>query len=225
MNRTFFILILSNVLFFCILLYIILQSSPSPRPLLLFEDSNFYKSQRNKSELKPTNDFKDSNNVEISGSGSDTDSSEYEETDSEEVTMNKRNIGSNTEMKKNFTSTKDITDKHYFKFSAETKVRMWIDVPNAFPWRHCLMKWAHDVHTVSCEFNNRNLIKLQTFSVQLHKSDQTKFHLLIDDEMYCVVPAITKNTVRSFRTNPECGEEEYWRWDTDTGHRHRNCIS
>ena len=198
-----------------------MQSSPSisPRPLLFFEDINLNNSHRNQSELKPRNDFKDTIFVEdISGSGSD--SSEYEETDSEEVIISKRDIEINTGMNKNLTFTNDTSNKQYYKFLNETKVRIWIDVPNAFPWRNCLMKWNHDVDTVPCEFNYKNLIKLQTFSVQLHKFDQTKFYLLIDDKMYCVVPAITKNTVRSFRNNPECREDEYWRWDTITGHRH-----
>ena len=206
--------------------------SQSTRPLLFFGDNFFHESHMNKSKLKPRYDlrdakydFKETFDENSSGSGSEYEDSEeetlnhinfsIEEIDSEEEIVDHMNIEvMETKHKMNMT---EPPNGEFYRFSEDTKVRIWIDIPNAFPWRHCLMKWNHGVDTVSCEFNNKDLIKLQTFHVKLHKSDKSKFYLMIDDKLYCVVPATTRNTLRSFRNNPECEEDEYWRWDTISG--------
>ena len=188
--------------------------SQSTRPLLFFGDNFFHESHMNKSKLKPRYDlrdakydFKETFDENSSGSGS--------EIDSEEEIVDHKNIEvMETKHKMNMT---EPPNGEFYRLSEDTKVRIWIDIPNAFPWRHCLMKWNHGVDTVSCEFNNKDLTKLQTFHVKLHKSDKSKFYLMIDDKLYCVVPATTRNTLRSFRNNPECEEDEYWRWDTISG--------
>ena len=41
-------------------------------------------------------------------------------------------------------------DGSYYVFHDKVQVRLWIDLPTVFPWRHCLELYGGHVETVSC---------------------------------------------------------------------------
>ena len=35
--------------------------------------------------------------------------------------------------------------------SSSSQVRLWMDIPNAFPWRHCLQEYNNIITLLTCE--------------------------------------------------------------------------
>ena len=66
-------------------------------------------------------------------------------------------------------------DENYFIFENNSIIRLWIDVPNSFPWRKCLNIYRSQLHTYPCR--NTYLAEEQIFRVITLPGDQTKFSL------------------------------------------------
>jgi len=72
----------------------------------------------------------------------------------------------------------------YYKFTNNTQVRLWIDVPNSFPWRHCLQKHFKELHTVTCytkKLANEAETSPQIFTIETFIEDETKFNVYVEN--------------------------------------------
>jgi len=100
----------------------------------------------------------------------------------------------------------------YHKFQEEIQARLWIDVPNAFPWRECLHVWDGHVITQGCAKEEE---VRQTFLVQ--PGEGSGFHLVsrVDNEDHCVLPSKTTLEVQVRKQCPDGAG--FWRWRDDTG--------
>ena len=65
--------------------------------------------------------------------------------------------------------------ENYFIFENNSLIRLWIDVPNSFPWRKCLNIYRSTLYTHHCRKNYR--AEQQIFTVVTLPGDQTKFSL------------------------------------------------
>ena len=112
----------------------------------------------------------------------------------------------------------DKTD--FYRFVNKTKVKIWIDVPNAFPWRHCLKEYFGHILPVTCEFNDTREIIFQTFRVLTHPDDDTKISLRVGEAgfYYCVQADLETWDVVAVERNVTCLESDHhWRWNYITG--------
>ena len=66
-------------------------------------------------------------------------------------------------------------DENYFIFENNSIIRLWIDVPNSFPWRKCLNIHRSQLYTYPCRKPYR--AEQQIFTVITLPGDQTKFSL------------------------------------------------
>ena len=66
-------------------------------------------------------------------------------------------------------------DESYFIFENNSLIRLWIDVPNSFPWRKCLNIYRSTVYTYHCR--NTYRAEQQIFTVITSPGDPTKFSL------------------------------------------------
>ena len=69
-----------------------------------------------------------------------------------------------------------LDEKNYFTFENNSIIRLWIDVPNSFPWRKCLNIYRSQLYTYPCQKAYR--AEQQIFTVITLPEDQTKFSLL-----------------------------------------------
>ena len=83
---------------------------------------------------------------------------------------------------RNLTFTNSVTnhnsrssDEEYFTFENNSVIRLWIDVPNSFPWRKCLNVFNSTLYTYSCGSDYRS--QHQIFTVITFLEDETKFQL------------------------------------------------
>ena len=65
--------------------------------------------------------------------------------------------------------------EQYFMFENNSLIRLWIDVPNSFPWRKCLNVYDSHLYTYSCD--RRFQYDHQTFTIITSPADNTKFQL------------------------------------------------
>ena len=66
-------------------------------------------------------------------------------------------------------------EEQYFIFENNSVIRLWIDVPNSFPWRKCLNVYGSNLFTYSCD--RRFQYDHQTFTIITIPGDNTKFQL------------------------------------------------
>ena len=66
-------------------------------------------------------------------------------------------------------------DKNYFTFENNSLVRLWIEVPNSFPWRKCLHTYKSQLHTYPCQKYSE--AESQIYTVITLPGDQTRFSL------------------------------------------------
>ena len=98
----------------------------------------------------------------------------------------------------------------YYEFLNKVQVRLWIDLPTVFPWRHCLELYGGHVETVSC---GGERTPYQTFSVEPLPGAGTRLQLLGGDEE-CVTVDSDHNL--GYGSQP-CSSQSYWRWSNQTG--------
>lgn len=100
------------------------------------------------------------------------------------------------------------TNVYIAAFHKKIHVRLWIDVPNYFPWRRCLQLWTSKLITYTCHVDGDNAVK-QTFTlVPIHPS-QYKFQLRFND-LKCLEPRLDKSILVG-----TCSDGTYWRWTED----------
>ena len=101
-----------------------------------------------------------------------------------------------------------------FAVGKEQEVGIWIDLPNAFPWRHCLQEYNGLLATLSCDHNSKD----QRFLISPLASNDTerRFMWKTRDGGKCIVPVsiihegVSKQSVKLVNKK-ECGEG-HWVW-------------
>ena len=74
-------------------------------------------------------------------------------------------------------------EEDYFSFENNSVIRLWIDVPNSFPWRKCINVYKSKLYTYSCNRNYQS--RYQIFTVVTFLEDETKFQLYHEElEIY-----------------------------------------
>ena len=104
----------------------------------------------------------------------------------------------------------------YYVFLDKVQVRLWIDLPTVFPWRHCLELYGGHVETVSC---GGDRTPYQTFSVEPLPGAGARLQLLGGEEE-CVTVDSGNNLGYERRNGSQpCSPhlESYWRWSNQTG--------
>jgi len=108
-----------------------------------------------------------------------------------------------------------FSDDKYYIFSNNSKVILWIDVPNSFPWRKCLHEYNGMMFTYSCTLTSHK----QILTVQRVKDeDGTRFRLLLGggDTAQCIEPFKDQSDDRKVvRVLHDCSESGFWRWSSD----------
>jgi len=115
-------------------------------------------------------------------------------------------------------SSKFSGDKYYI-FSNNTVIRLWIDVPNSFPWRKCLHEYNGMVFTYSCSLTRKEDISKQSLTVRtVEQEDRTRFRLILGGEnsSMCVEPEPRQEDDRLVvRVLSDCSVSGVWRWSYD----------
>ena len=106
-------------------------------------------------------------------------------------------------------------DGTYYVFQNRAQVRLWIDLPTVFPWRHCLELYGGHVETVSC---GGERAPYQTFSVEPLPGAGARLQLLGGEECVTVDSGNNLGYERRNGSQP-CSPhlESYWRWSNQTG--------
>ena len=101
----------------------------------------------------------------------------------------------------------------YYEFPDRVQVRLWIDLPTVFPWRHCLELYGGHVETVSC---GGERAPYQTFSVEPLPGAGARLQLLGGEE--CVTVDSGNNLgYEKGNGSQTCSSQSYWRWSNQTG--------
>ena len=98
----------------------------------------------------------------------------------------------------------------YYVFLDKVQVRLWIDLPTVFPWRHCLELYGGHVETVSC---GGERAPYQTFTLEPLPGTGARLQLLGGEEE-CVTVDSGNNL--GYDSKP-CSPQSYWRWSNQTG--------
>ena len=101
-------------------------------------------------------------------------------------------------------------------FYDRVQVRLWIDLPSVFPWRHCLELYGGHVETLSC---GGERAPYQTFSVEPLPGAGARLQLLGAEEE-CVRVDSGNNLGYERRNGSQpCSSklDSYWRWSNQTG--------
>eukprot|EP00092_Neocalanus_flemingeri_P005814 GFUD01006258.1.p1 GENE.GFUD01006258.1~~GFUD01006258.1.p1 ORF type:complete len:628 (-),score=188.16 GFUD01006258.1:577-2460(-) len=119
----------------------------------------------------------------------------------------------------NLSNPKFSPDKYYI-FSNNSNIRMWIDVPNSFPWRKCLHEYNGMVFTYACALTKRGDISKQSLIVKtVENGDSTRFRLLLGSgsSSKCVEPETQprQGDERIVRVLSDCTDSGVWRWSYD----------
>lgn len=114
-----------------------------------------------------------------------------------------------------------VTNKNdnYFKFTNNSVVRLWIDVPNAFPWRKCLFRYSNHMYTYDCK---KGVSVEQDVTVMVVDGSSAEVRLLLAGS--CIQPDSEGSVVLV-----EPGQcEGSWRWSRTTGllrYQDRGCLA
>jgi len=126
-----------------------------------------------------------------------------------EVELNVEN--SNSEM--GLTKVIYTQDESVVFLSSPLSIRLWIDVPNAFPWRKCLHEYASSLFTHSCDPTKDYEKEKQSIILKTFEEDKSKFQLMLEirnAEMNknCIQPDDEKN----IKIVADCSSSGYWQW-------------
>ena len=114
----------------------------------------------------------------------------------------------------------NVSGNYFYRFAAQTKVRLWIDLPSVFPWRYCLMSYGASLVTVGCGANNDlndTQLQYQIFTVETQDHDPTKIQMVAHGDLHvCVLPHSNNVTVASVCSAMD-GYYGYWRWSLKAG--------
>jgi len=100
------------------------------------------------------------------------------------------------------------------KDSFETRV--WIDVPNSFPWRKCLHEWSENAITYGCDIAQEFENIRQSLYLKPLKDDQTKFQLMLTrDNPGRNIQCFEPNEEKHIRMVRSCSNSEFWRWSEE----------
>jgi len=156
------------------------------------------------------------------GSPNKTSNYHYSKIEDPKITPQKKSISS-YHLAETYKPDKIHVDKSYQfslrdgfvefpDWSFETKI--WIDVPNDFPWRKCLYEYVSIIITIDCihdpePIKNKNLLYLRPL-----EKDSTKFHLMhtLGNQNLtrkCVEP----NRVNDVKVLRSCSSTGFWRWN------------
>ena len=90
-----------------------------------------------------------------------------------------------------------------------TSVGIWVDLPNAFPWRFCLQEYNGLLAPLNCDSS----LASQLFSLEsVNKSQQFQWKT---SQGHCVVPGLVVHEGQlkdSLTVDPDCGEPGSWTW-------------
>ena len=103
-----------------------------------------------------------------------------------------------------------------FALGKEKEVSIWIDLPNAFPWRHCLQEYADKIATLSCDKRSKS----QRFIIKpvINSNNSRQFHWRTHDNSKCIVPGGIVHEGKFIKSvkavkMKECEEEAgHWIW-------------
>ena len=107
-------------------------------------------------------------------------------------------------------------------FYDRVQVRLWIDLPSVFPWRHCLELYMGHVYTVTCGGERTSQ---QTFTMEPLPGAGARFQLMGADgegEECVTVDSDHKLGYEKRNGSQPCSSqlESYWRWSDQTGSFH-----
>ena len=104
-----------------------------------------------------------------------------------------------------------MSERTFYVFHERVQVRLWIDLPTEFPWRHCLQLYAGHVETLDCGPERRG----QLLTVEPLPGAGAGFQLRGTEEE-CVTVDGDHNLV--YQSQP-CSQQldGYWRWSNLTG--------
>ena len=109
-------------------------------------------------------------------------------------------------------------ESRLFKTQAEIEVSIFIDVPNAFPWRYCIQEYAGLLATLNCDHKTKE----QKFTIvpllTNDSSSRTQFHLK-NHAGHCLIPGtvvhegVEKMSVKTVKDAENCdGVDGHWIW-------------
>ena len=102
-------------------------------------------------------------------------------------------------------------DQKYYQYPYQAQVRLWIDVPNTFPWRECLHLHKPLVTTYYCRLKSHK----QRFVISPTDQDKSKIRIMMTghgNSWVCKQPA-DYNQASSVHVG-KCSDG-YWRWCRD----------
>ena len=112
-------------------------------------------------------------------------------------------------------SKSKFSPDNYYIFSNNTKVILWIDVPNSFPWRKCLHEYSGMMFTYTCSLTSyKQILTVRT----MEQGDSTRFRLILGsgEGAQCVEPdPVQGQDKRVVRVRKECSGTGVWRWSAD----------
>jgi len=102
-----------------------------------------------------------------------------------------------------------VRESFLFKSEEEIEVNIWIDIPNAFPWRYCIQEYAQLLATLNCDSSSKD----QTFKLVPIKNNsevegQNHFYWK-NKENKCIIPGKVNHEGKekdSLKVVKDCGE-------------------
>ena len=111
-----------------------------------------------------------------------------------------------------FKRENDGTIGTYYVFHERVEVRLWIDLPTEFPWRHCLQLYAGHVETLVCGAGRG---RGQLLTVEPLPGAGARFKLMGAEEE-CVT--VNSDHKLGYESQPcSLQLDSYWRWSNQTG--------
>ena len=110
-----------------------------------------------------------------------------------------------------FKRENDGTIGTHYVFHERVEVRLWIDLPTEFPWRHCLQLYAGHVETLDCGPERRG----QLLTVEPLPGAGARFQLRGAEEECVRVYGDHNLVYQSQPCSPQL--DSYWRWSNLTG--------
>merc|ERR1719483_168253 len=109
-----------------------------------------------------------------------------------------------------------FSQDNFYMFSNNTSIRLWIDVPNSFPWRKCLHEYNGMVFTYTCSTaeSGGDTYKQALTVRTVEHGDRTRFRLILGGGR-CLEPVMGETGRRIVRVLTDCSGTGVWRWSYD----------
>ena len=105
-----------------------------------------------------------------------------------------------------------MSERTFFVFHERVEVRLWIDLPTEFPWRHCLELYAGHVETLDCGPEHG---RGQLLTVEPLPGAGAGFQLRGAEEE-CVT--VNSDHKLGYESQPcSLQLDSYWMWSNQTG--------